>query len=109
MPPHGFVDVHGVKARRVEAGQPHVTHNHETEGILGVAEAISQDFPGLIPAAEYKSIQYRPLVSSIDAFDGLIKPASSCPSPEKKDPFLARVLSNQRERAFPVMWVSSAL
>jgi hypothetical protein len=28
---HGLVDVHGVQAGRVEAGQPHVAHDHDLE------------------------------------------------------------------------------
>ncbi len=42
MAAHGFVDIHGRKAGRVEAGQPHVAHDDEAEGIGWVAEAFGQ-------------------------------------------------------------------
>ena len=43
---HGLVDVHGVQARSVEAGEPHVAHQHDLEWVLGIAEALCE---GLAP------------------------------------------------------------
>ncbi|EXI72988.1 MAG: hypothetical protein AW07_02920 [Candidatus Accumulibacter sp. SK-11] len=42
VPTHWLVDVHGMQARRVEAGEPHVAHEDELERVLRVAEAIGQ-------------------------------------------------------------------
>ena len=36
---HRLVHVHGVKARRVEPGEPHVPHQHEVQRIIRIAEA----------------------------------------------------------------------
>ena len=33
VPAHGLVHVRGVQARRIEAGEPHVTHQHNAEGV----------------------------------------------------------------------------
>ena len=46
---HGLVDIEAVQARCVEAGEPHVAHQHDAEGIACVAEALRQFFsPGLV-------------------------------------------------------------
>ena len=37
---HRLVDVHRVQARRVEAGEPHVAHDHELERVGRVLEAL---------------------------------------------------------------------
>ena len=42
VPAHRLVDVHRVQARRVEARQPHVAHEHDLEWVLGVAEAVGE-------------------------------------------------------------------
>ena len=39
---HRLVHVHGVQARRVEAGQPHVPHEDDLKGIAGIAEPFRQ-------------------------------------------------------------------
>src|SRR5207249_611064 len=39
---HRLVQVHGVQAWRVEAGEPHVTHEHHVQRVGGVAEAVGQ-------------------------------------------------------------------
>ena len=39
---HRLVDVHGVQTQRVEAGQPHVAHEYDPEGIAGIAEPFRQ-------------------------------------------------------------------
>ncbi len=39
---HRLVDVHRVQARRVEAGEPHVAHDHDLERVVRVAEALGQ-------------------------------------------------------------------
>ncbi len=41
VPAHRLVDVHRVQARRVEAGQPHVAHDHDLERVVRVAEALA--------------------------------------------------------------------
>ena len=47
---HGFVQVHGVKIRRIEAGQPHVADQDDPEGVLGIAEPLGQGLaPRLVP------------------------------------------------------------
>src|SRR5690606_11506027 len=45
MPAHGLVDVHRVQARRVEAGEQHVPHQHHAQRVVRVAEAVSQALP----------------------------------------------------------------
>jgi len=45
VPPHGFVDVHRVQARRVEPGQPHVPHDHQPEGVVRVSDALREQLP----------------------------------------------------------------
>ena len=49
--PHRLVQVHGVQAGRVEAGQPHVPHQARSrKGIVGVAEPVGQRLPSwLVP------------------------------------------------------------
>ena len=42
VPAHRLVHVHRVQARRVEAGQPHVAHDHDLERVLRVAEPLGQ-------------------------------------------------------------------
>ena len=42
---HRLVDVHGVQAGRVEAGQPHVPHQHNPQRVAGVAEPLRQRLP----------------------------------------------------------------
>ena len=44
VPAHRLVHVHRVQARRVEAGQPHVAHDHDLERVCRVAEARGQVF-----------------------------------------------------------------
>ena len=39
---HRLVGIHRVQAGRVEAGQPHVAHDHDAERVLGVLEAVRQ-------------------------------------------------------------------
>ena len=47
---HGLVQVHGVQAGRVKAGEPHVPHQHYPERIFRPAEAVGQRLPsGLVP------------------------------------------------------------
>ncbi|MNG26538.1 hypothetical protein D3C84_1115400 [compost metagenome] len=41
---HGFVHVQGVDAGRIEAGQPHVTDDHQLERIERILEAFFQAF-----------------------------------------------------------------
>ena len=43
---HRLVDVHGVQAGGVEAGEPHVAHQHDLQRVVGVAEPFGQ---GLAP------------------------------------------------------------
>ena len=46
---HRLVDVHRVQTGRVEAGEPHVAHEHDPERIGGVAEPLGQRLaPGLV-------------------------------------------------------------
>ena len=40
MAAHRLVDVEGVEAGRVEAGQPHIAHQHDLQRIIRVAEAL---------------------------------------------------------------------
>ena len=50
MAAHRLVDVEGVEAGCVEAGQPHIAHEHDLQRIVGVAEALGQFFAaGLVP------------------------------------------------------------
>ncbi len=42
VPAHRFVHVHGVHARRIEAGQPHVAHDHQLQGVVRVAGAFGE-------------------------------------------------------------------
>ena len=50
VPAHRLVNVHGVKARRVEARQPHVPHQHDFQRVARVAEPLGQALAaGLIP------------------------------------------------------------
>ena len=42
VPAHRLVDVHRVQARRVEAGQPHVAHDHDLERVVRVVEPLGQ-------------------------------------------------------------------
>ena len=47
---HRLIDVHGVKAGGVETGEPHIAHQHDSQGIVGVAEPVGQGLaPGLVP------------------------------------------------------------
>ena len=39
---HRLVGVHRVQAGRIEAGQPHVAHDHDAERVLGVLEPVRQ-------------------------------------------------------------------
>ena len=39
---HRLVGIHGVQAGRIEAGEPHVAHDHDLEGVGGVLEAVGQ-------------------------------------------------------------------
>ena len=50
MAAHGLVHVHGVQARRVKAGQPHVAHDHHcAAGQCSVSEPLGQGLtPGLV-------------------------------------------------------------
>ena len=49
MTAHRFVHVHGVQTRRVEAGEPHVAHQHHAQRIGGVAEPVRHGLaPGLV-------------------------------------------------------------
>ena len=46
---HRLVDVHRVQARRVEAGEPHVAHQHHLKRVPGVAEPARERLPaGLV-------------------------------------------------------------
>ena len=47
---HRLVHVHGVQARRVEAGEPHVADQNGLERVRGVAEALGQGFPARLVA-----------------------------------------------------------
>ena len=47
---HRLVGIHRVQAGRVEAGQPHVPHDHNLEGVLGVLELVRQIPPLLLVA-----------------------------------------------------------
>ena len=40
--PHWLVHVHGVQAGRIEAGEPHVAHQHHPQRVVGVAEPVGQ-------------------------------------------------------------------
>ena len=42
---HGLVHIQGVERGRVEAGEPHIAHDDQTEGVGGVAEAAGEGFP----------------------------------------------------------------
>lgn len=39
MAAHRFIQVHGVRRRDVEAGQPHVAHDNQLERVVGILEA----------------------------------------------------------------------
>ena len=39
---HRLVDIHGVQARRIESGQPHVAYEHDLKRISGVAEPVRE-------------------------------------------------------------------
>ena len=39
---HRFVGIHRVEAGRVEAGQPHVAHDHDAEGVFAILESLRQ-------------------------------------------------------------------
>ena len=39
---HRLVRIHGVEAWRIETGQPHVPHYHDTEGVFGILEPVCQ-------------------------------------------------------------------
>jgi hypothetical protein len=46
---HRLVDVHGVHRRGVEAGQPHIPHDDQLQGVVGVLGALRQQVaPGLV-------------------------------------------------------------
>jgi hypothetical protein len=45
---HGFVHVHGVQARAVEAREPHVADDDDLEGVLRVSKAVPQKLPPLL-------------------------------------------------------------
>ena len=45
MTAHRLVHVHGVQARCVEPGEPHVAHQHQPQRIIGVAEPLGERFP----------------------------------------------------------------
>lgn len=47
---HRLVGIHGVQAGRVETGQPHVAHDDELEGVIGVFEAIYKLAAGVLAA-----------------------------------------------------------
>ena len=47
---HRLVDVHGVKGRRVEAGQPHVADDDQFEGRIRVFEALGEGFAARLVA-----------------------------------------------------------
>ena len=40
--PHGLVHVHGVQTGCIEAGEPHVAHQHHLQRVVGVAEPVGQ-------------------------------------------------------------------
>ena len=42
---HGFVDIHRVQTGRVEAGEPHVAHDDDFEGVLRILEPLCQLLP----------------------------------------------------------------
>ena len=48
--PHGLVDIEGVQARCVEAGEPHIAHQHDAERIARIAEALRQRLPARLVA-----------------------------------------------------------
>ncbi len=49
VPAHRLVHIHGVQARRVEAGQPHIAHDHDPERVVRVLEPEGQLLPpGLV-------------------------------------------------------------
>ena len=50
MPAHRLVHVHGVQARRIEAGEPHVAHDDDPEGVAGVLEPEGQLLPPCLVA-----------------------------------------------------------
>jgi hypothetical protein len=50
---HRLVGIHRVQAGRVEAGQPHVAHDHDAERVLGVLEAVRQ-LAALVLAADVR-------------------------------------------------------
>ena len=54
---HRLVGTHGVQAGRVEAGQPHVSHDHDLEGVFGVLEPIRQVAPGVFAADVFLPIR----------------------------------------------------
>ena len=45
---HGLVHIHGVTAGRIEAGQPHIPHDHQPERVVDVLEALLEPFLGLL-------------------------------------------------------------
>ena len=48
--PHRLVDVHRVHGGTVEAGQPHVPHDHQLQGVLRILRPLGQQVaPGLSP------------------------------------------------------------
>ena len=50
VPAHRLVHVHGVQARRVEAGEPHVAHQHDPKRILRIPEPLRQRFSARLVA-----------------------------------------------------------
>ena len=50
MPAHRLVDIHGVQARRIEAGEPHVAHQHYLQRVVGIAEPLGERFPAWLVA-----------------------------------------------------------
>jgi hypothetical protein len=39
---HRLVGIHGVQAGRIEAGEPHVAHDHDLEGVGSGTEAVGR-------------------------------------------------------------------
>jgi hypothetical protein len=47
---HGLNDIHGVKARSIESGQPHIPDDDDLERIIRIFKALGDLFPALFAA-----------------------------------------------------------
>ena len=88
---HGFVHVHGVHTRGVEAGEPHIAHDNYSQRVGGVFETLLQPFFDL--AAVDMGLQ-QGLVggrASHDDFDGSLFRVGIVPVGSLLDDFVVKV------------------